>query len=77
MCYSFYLDDLYHSESKREITAFHAYVILHVRVKNKRYRLAVRYFKDSDTVISVLAEFLGVIDDPETDVKAVYRLRIL
>lgn len=72
MCYLFYIDDIYHSEAKREITAFHAYVTLHAR-KNRRYRLAVRYFKDSDIVISVLAEFLAVINDPETNVKAVYR----
>jgi hypothetical protein len=42
-------------------TAFHAYATS-ARAKNKRYTLAVRCLKDSDTASSVLAEFLGILD---------------
>jgi len=42
------------------------------RVKNKRYTLAVRRLKDSDTASSVLAEFFGVLDGLDAGVKAVY-----
>ena len=65
-------DGLYHSEAKRGTTAFHAYATLYARVKNKRYTLAVRRLEDGDTASSVLAEFLGVLDGLDTEVKAVY-----
>ena len=39
-------DGLYHSETKRGTTAFHAYATLYARVKNKRYTLAVRRLED-------------------------------
>jgi hypothetical protein len=65
-------DALYHSEAKRGTTAFHAYATLYARVKNKRYTLAVRRLEDGDTASSVLAEFLGVLDGLDTEVKAVY-----
>ena len=65
-------DDLYHSEAKRGTTAFHAYATLYARVKNKRYTLAVRRLEDGDTASSVLAEFLGVLDGLDAEVKAVY-----
>jgi len=41
-------------------------------VRNKRYTLAVRRLEDGDTASSVLAEFLGVLDGLDTEVKAVY-----
>ena len=63
---------LYHSEAKRGTTAFHAYATLYARVKNKRYTLAVRRLEDGDTASSVLAEFFGVLDGLDTEVKAVY-----
>jgi len=65
-------DDLYHSVAKRGTTAFHAYATLYARVKNKRYTLAVRRLRDGDTASSVLAEFFGVLDGLDTEVKAVY-----
>jgi len=65
-------ENLYHSEAKRGTTAFHAYATLYARVKNKRYTLAVRRLEDGDTASSVLAEFLGVLDGLDTEVKAVY-----
>ena len=45
---------------------------LYARVKNKRYTLAVRRLEDGDTASSVLAEFLGLLDGLDLDVKAVY-----
>jgi len=65
-------DGLYHSEAKRGTTSFHAYATLYARVRNKRYTLAVRRLEDGDTASSVLAEFLGVLDGLDTEVKAVY-----
>ncbi|KOX95952.1 ISH3 family transposase [Halorubrum tropicale] len=65
-------DGLYHSVAKRGTTAFHAYATLYARVKNKRYTLAVRRLEDGDTASSVLAEFLGVLDGLDAEVKAVY-----
>jgi hypothetical protein len=65
-------DQLYHSEAKRGTTAFHAYATLYARVRNKRYTLAVRRLEDGDTASIVLAEFLGVLDGLDTEVKAVY-----
>ena len=65
-------DGLYYSEAKRGTTAFHAYATLYARVRNKRYTLAVRRLTDGDTASSVLAEFLGLLDRFEFDVKAVY-----
>ncbi|QLH81967.1 ISH3 family transposase [Halosimplex pelagicum] len=65
-------DALYRSEAKRGTTAFHAYATLYARVRNKRYTLAVRRLEDGDTASSVLAEFLGVLDGLDTEVKAVY-----
>jgi len=41
-------------------------------VKNKRHTLAVRRLEDGDTASSVLAEFLGVLNGLDTEVKAVY-----
>ena len=63
---------LYYSEAKRGTTAFHAYATLYARVRNKRYTLAVRRLTDGDTASSVLAEFLGLVDNFEFGVKAVY-----
>ena len=65
-------ENLYHSEAKRGTTAFHAYATLYARVKNKRYTLAVRRLEDGDTASSVLAEFFGVLDGLDTEIKAVY-----
>ena len=65
-------DGLYYSEAKRGTTAFHAYATLYARVRNKRYTLAVRRLTDGDTASNVLAEFLGLADNFEFDVKAVY-----
>ncbi|MBS3761501.1 MAG: ISH3 family transposase [Halodesulfurarchaeum sp.] len=65
-------DGLYYSEAKRGTTAFHAYATLYARVRNKRYTLAVRRLTDGDTPSSILAEFLGLLDRFEFDVKAVY-----
>jgi hypothetical protein len=65
-------DGLYYSEAKRGTTAFHAYATLYARVKNKRYTLAVRRVTHGDTASEVLAEFLGLVDDFDFDVKAVY-----
>jgi hypothetical protein len=41
-------------------------------VKNNRYTLAVRRVTNGDTASSVLAEFLGLVDDFDFNVKAVY-----
>jgi len=65
-------DGLYHSQAKRGTTAFHAYATLYARVKNKHYTLAVRRLTDGDTASSVIAEFLGLLDGLDLDVKAVY-----
>ncbi|UHH24011.1 ISH3 family transposase [Halobacterium noricense] len=65
-------DGLYHSVAKRGTTAFHAYATLYARVTNKRYTLAVRRLEDGDTASSVLAEFLGILDGLDTEIKAVY-----
>ncbi len=41
-------------------------------MSNKRYTLAVRRLQDGDTASSVLAEFPGVLDGLDSEVKAVY-----
>ena len=41
-------------------------------MNNKRYTLAVRRLTDGDTASDVLAEFLGLLENFEFDVKAVY-----
>lgn len=65
-------DGLYHSEAKAGTTAFHAYATLYARVRNKRFTLAVRRLEDGDTASSVLAEFLGILENLPFAVKAVY-----
>jgi hypothetical protein len=65
-------DGLYYNEAKDGTTAFHAYATLYVRVRNKRYTLAVRRLTDGDTASSVLAEFLGLVDSFDFEVKALY-----
>ena len=65
-------DGLYYNEPKRGTTAFHAYATLYARVRNKRYTLAVRRVTHGDTASDVLAEFLGLVDDFDFEVKAVY-----
>ena len=65
-------DGLYYSEAKAGTTAFHAYATLYARVNNKRYTLAVRRLTDGDTASDVLAEFLGLLENFDFDVKAVY-----
>jgi hypothetical protein len=65
-------EGLYYSEAKAGTTAFHAYATLYARVRNKRYTLAVRRLTDGDTASDVLAEFLGLVDHFEFEVKAVY-----
>ena len=65
-------DGLYYNEAKDGTTAFHAYATLYARVRNKRYTLAVRRLTDGDTASSVLAEFLGLVDSFDFEVKALY-----
>jgi hypothetical protein len=65
-------ESLYHSQAKRGTTAFHAYATLYARVRNKRYTLAVRRLTDGDTASSVLAEFLGLLESFDFEVKAAY-----
>ena len=65
-------DGLYHNEAKAGTTAFHAYATLYARVNNKRYTLAMRRLTDGDTASEVLAEFLGLLEHFDFDVKAVY-----
>jgi hypothetical protein len=65
-------DGLYYNEAKRGTTAFHAYATLYARVRNKRYTLAVRRVTHGDTASDILAEFLGLVDDFDFEVKAVY-----
>ena len=63
---------LYSSNAKRGTTTFHAYATLYVRVRNKRYTLAVRQLVAGDTTSDVLAEFLELLDSLDRSVKAVY-----
>ena len=63
---------LFHSVAKRGTTAFYAYATLYARVKDKRYTLAVSPSSRRRTASSVLAEFLGVLDGLDTEVKVVY-----
>ncbi|GAA0471211.1 hypothetical protein GCM10008985_30120 [Halococcus dombrowskii] len=65
-------EELYHSEAERGTTAFHAYATLYARVRNKRYTLTMRRLRDGDTTSSVLAEFLGLLEGLDPEVKAVY-----
>jgi hypothetical protein len=65
-------DGLYHSEAKDGTTAFHAYATLYARVRSKRYTLAVRRLTDGDTASSVLAELLGLLEQFDIEIKAVY-----
>lgn len=62
----------YRNEAKAGTTYFHAYATLYARVRNKRYTLAVRRVTHGDTASEVLAEFLGILDNLDMDVKAVY-----
>jgi hypothetical protein len=41
-------------------------------VRSKRYTLAVRRLTDGDTASSVLAELLGLFEQFDIDIKAVY-----
>jgi hypothetical protein len=43
-----------------------------VRVRNKRYRLAVRRLVAGDITSDVLSELLELLDSPNLGVKAVY-----
>jgi hypothetical protein len=63
---------LYFSEAKRGTTAFHAYVTLYARVRNKRYTLAVRQLVAGETTSDALGEFLELLDGLDLRVKAVY-----
>ena len=63
---------LYFSQAKRGTTAFHAYVTLYARIRNKRYTLAVRQLVAGETTSDVLAEFLTLLDGLDLRVKAVY-----
>ena len=63
---------LYSSQAKRGTTTFHAYATLYVRVRNKRYTLAVRQLVAGETTSDVLSEFLELLDGLDLGVKAVY-----
>jgi hypothetical protein len=63
---------LYFSQAKRGTTAFHAHATLYVRVRNKRYTLAVRQLIAGETTSDVLAEFLELLDGLDLSVKTVY-----
>jgi len=63
---------LYFSQAKRGTTSFHAYATLYVRVRNKRYTLAVRQLTAGETTGDVLGEFLELLDGLDLGVKAVY-----
>jgi len=63
---------LYSSQAKRGTTSFHAYATLYVRVRNKRYTLAVRQLTAGETTGDVLGEFLELLDGLDLGVKAVY-----
>ena len=62
---------LYSSKAKRGTTSFHAYATLYVRVRNKRYTLAVRPLTACETTDAVLAAFLAPLDGLDLGVKAV------
>jgi len=49
-------ETLYFSQAKRGTTAFHAYVTLYARVRNKRYTLAVRQLVSGETTSDALSE---------------------
>jgi len=63
---------LYFSQAKRGTTSFHAYATLYVRVRNKRYTLAVRQLTAGETTGDVLGEFFELLDGLDLGVKAVY-----
>jgi hypothetical protein len=63
---------LYSSQAKRGTTSFHAYATLYVRVRNKRYTLAVRQLTAGETTGDVLGEFFELLDGLDLGVKAVY-----
>jgi hypothetical protein len=65
-------ETLYFSRAKRGTTAFHAYGTLYVRVRNKRYTLAVRQLEAGETTSDLLEEFLLLLDSLDLRVKAVY-----
>lgn len=65
-------ENLYFSQAKRGTTAFHAYATLYMRVRNKRYTLAVRQLGAGETTNDLLGEFLTLLDGLDTQVKAVY-----
>ncbi len=53
---------LYSSLAKRGTTTFHAYATLYVRVRNKRYTLAVRQLVPGETSGELLSELLELLD---------------
>jgi len=63
---------LHFSQAKRGTTAFHAYVTLCARMRNKRYTLAVCQVVDGETTSDILGEFLELLDGLDLGVKAVY-----
>ena len=65
-------ESLYFSQAKRGTTAFHAYATLYVRVRNKRYTLAVRQLEAGETTSDLLGEFLRLLDGLDLRVKALY-----
>ena len=58
---------LYSSQAKRGTTTFHAYATLYVRVRNKRYTLAVRQLVSGEITSDLLAEFLELLDGLDLD----------
>ena len=62
---------LYFSQAKRGTTTFHAYATLYVRVRNKRYTLAVRQLVVGDSTCDVLAKFLELLKGLDLRVKVV------
>ncbi len=60
-------ESLNFSQTKRGTTAFHAYATLYVRVRHKRYTLAVRQLEASESTSDVLAEFLTLLDGLDTE----------
>src|SRR6056297_1953385 len=65
-------ESLYFSQAKRGTTAFHAYVTLYARVRNKRYTLAVRQLVAGKATSDALDEFLELLDGLDLRVKTVY-----
>ena len=63
---------LYFSKAKHGATLFHAYATLHVRVRNKRYTLAVRQLTAGETTDGVLSKFFELLAAFDLGVKTVY-----